>query len=187
MPCGYATPHPTLAPEPVSSAPAAPPSAHVELFSTFTLVTSSPPCKGGGAASDGTVPARTPEQAAKTPFYGVWGAYDRDTDPWAPPEVRQGLQGGGKRGMGPSGGQARHHCYSHRSGTRERDSVVAAMLQAVAVIGPALTPAHCRRCAPSFAPSSNARSAGWTRAGAPPTPCLTASCGACECRSARTC
>lgn len=38
---------------------------------------------GGGASPIGTVPARSPEQAARMPFYGVWGAYRGGTDPWA--------------------------------------------------------------------------------------------------------
>ncbi|PNW74409.1 hypothetical protein CHLRE_13g607400v5 [Chlamydomonas reinhardtii] len=44
---------------------------------------------GGGNSPLGTTPARTPEAAARMPFYGVWGAYAGPaTDPWAPPQMR---------------------------------------------------------------------------------------------------
>ncbi|GFR46031.1 hypothetical protein Agub_g7304 [Astrephomene gubernaculifera] len=43
---------------------------------------------GGGASPLGTAVARTPTEAARMPFYGVWGAYRKDTDPWAPPQMR---------------------------------------------------------------------------------------------------
>ncbi|GIL64350.1 hypothetical protein Vafri_18320, partial [Volvox africanus] len=43
---------------------------------------------GGGASPLGTVPARSPDQASRMPFYGVWGAYRGNSDPWAPPKMR---------------------------------------------------------------------------------------------------
>ncbi|PNH07450.1 hypothetical protein TSOC_006095 [Tetrabaena socialis] len=42
---------------------------------------------GGGSSPTGTAAARDPAAAARTPFYGVWGAYNGATDPWAPPEL----------------------------------------------------------------------------------------------------
>ncbi|PNH07449.1 hypothetical protein TSOC_006094 [Tetrabaena socialis] len=46
---------------------------------------------GGGSSPTGTAAARDPAAAARTPFYGVWGAYNGATDPWAPPEMRDFL------------------------------------------------------------------------------------------------
>lgn len=46
---------------------------------------------GGGASPLGSVAARTPDQAARMPFYGVWGAYRGSSDPWAPPQVSGGV------------------------------------------------------------------------------------------------
>lgn len=43
---------------------------------------------GGGASQDGNTPARTAKQAAATPFFGVFGAYQAARDPWATPEVK---------------------------------------------------------------------------------------------------
>ncbi|KAG2493204.1 hypothetical protein HYH03_008624 [Edaphochlamys debaryana] len=43
---------------------------------------------GGGSSPLGTAAAATPAAAARTPFYGVWGAYVPANDPWAPPAMR---------------------------------------------------------------------------------------------------
>lgn len=43
---------------------------------------------GGGVKINGNVPARTAVDAARFPFYGVWGSYQRTTDPWRTPQVR---------------------------------------------------------------------------------------------------
>ncbi|KAF6266260.1 hypothetical protein COO60DRAFT_1669582 [Scenedesmus sp. NREL 46B-D3] len=37
---------------------------------------------GGGISPSGDQPARTSEQAAESPFFGVYGGYTRKTDPW---------------------------------------------------------------------------------------------------------
>jgi hypothetical protein len=37
---------------------------------------------GGGIAQNGSVPARTAEEAGRFPFFGIWGNYDVRTDPW---------------------------------------------------------------------------------------------------------
>jgi hypothetical protein len=47
---------------------------------------------GGGVSIHGNRPARTAYEAAKTPFYGVWGAYQKRTDPWRNPQVRRRVQ-----------------------------------------------------------------------------------------------
>ncbi|KAG2424504.1 hypothetical protein HYH02_015174 [Chlamydomonas schloesseri] len=47
---------------------------------------------GGGSSPLGTTPARTPQAAARMPFYGVWGAYEGPgSDPWAPSQMRSFL------------------------------------------------------------------------------------------------
>lgn len=38
---------------------------------------------GGGVAQDGQTKATTAEETASTPFFGVFGQYSRDNDPWA--------------------------------------------------------------------------------------------------------
>jgi hypothetical protein len=43
---------------------------------------------GGGASQNGNVPAKTAAQAAATPFFGVFGAYQKARDPWQTPEVK---------------------------------------------------------------------------------------------------
>lgn len=37
---------------------------------------------GGGSNQNGKVKAVTAEEAAANPFFGVFGAYSRETDPW---------------------------------------------------------------------------------------------------------
>ena len=37
---------------------------------------------GGGSSNNGSVPATTAAEAAATPFFGVFNAYNRSTDPW---------------------------------------------------------------------------------------------------------
>jgi hypothetical protein len=37
---------------------------------------------GGGTSNNGSTPAVTAAEAAATPFFGVFGAYNRTTDPW---------------------------------------------------------------------------------------------------------
>ena len=43
---------------------------------------------GGGASQDGNTPAKTAEQAAATPFFGVFGGYVKARDPWQTPQVK---------------------------------------------------------------------------------------------------
>ncbi len=43
---------------------------------------------GGGASQNGGVPAKTAAQAAATPFFGVFGAYQKARDPWQTPAVK---------------------------------------------------------------------------------------------------
>lgn len=42
---------------------------------------------GGGQSPTGRTPARTADQVARTPFYGVNGPYRKSADPWQNPEV----------------------------------------------------------------------------------------------------
>ena len=37
---------------------------------------------GGGTSHNGSIPATTAAEAAATPFFGVFGAYNISTDPW---------------------------------------------------------------------------------------------------------
>ena len=65
---------------------------------------------GGGASQDGNTPATTAEQAAATPFFGVFGGYVKARDPWQTPQVkdynhyfyRQTLAYLDSRGVSPS-------------------------------------------------------------------------------------
>lgn len=43
---------------------------------------------GGGAGQNGDIPATTALEAARYPFWGIWGPYNVSRDPWQVPDVR---------------------------------------------------------------------------------------------------